>query len=409
MNLPAIFKLTTPSMHCPQLNPLETAIIRLAAKLRVVNSEHVAIEQIHGRILAEDLRTDRDSPALDVSAMDGYAVRIGDVCSTPLPIQAITAAGSAPTTLLPGHAIRIFTGAPVPQAADCVVRREDTEVMDQCVKFSVPAASLLMGQNIRRQGENARRGTNVLPAGTKIDAATVGAMASFGGREVSVRRKLRVAILNTGDEIFAPGTTVADWQIRDSNGPTLSAWFASMPWVEVIARQCIDDSLASVREAMRQQIADCDAIFLTGGVSMGDADYVPAAIDALGGETVFHRLPLRPGKPVLGACLDGKLLLGLPGNPVSVAVTSRVFGAPLLHALTGCSTPPPRPLVTLSNVDDNRLDLVWYRLVHINAAGAIELVATQGSGDIVSLSHSCGFVEVPAGMSSEGALRLTLW
>lgn len=396
-------------MHWPQLTPVEAAIAKLSEKLRVVSSERVAMEQILGRILAEDLLADRDSPALDVSGMDGYAVRIGDVSAIPLPVQATIAAGSPPISLLPGHAIRIFTGAPVPAEADCVVRREDTEENEQQVKFCVPVSSLLVGQHIRRRGENIRRDRLVLPGGTWIDAATIGAMASFGPRSVSVRRKVRLAILNTGDEICAPGAIVTDWQIRDSNGPTLAAWLATMPWVEVVARRRIDDSLAGVREALSENIAECDAILLTGGVSMGDADFVPTAIDALGGETVFHHLPLRPGKPVLGACLNGKLLLGLPGNPVSVAVTSRVFGSPLLHRLAGCSTPTRRPLVTLSHVDDKRLDLIWYRLVHINAQGAIELVTTQGSGDIVSLSHSCGFVEVPTGMSAEGPLRLTLW
>lgn len=396
-------------MHWPQLNPVEAAIAKLSEKLRVVSNERVAIDHILGRILVEDLLADRDSPALDVSGMDGYAVRIGDVRPTPLPIQATTAAGSPPISLLPGHAIRIFTGAPVPAEADCVVRREDTEENEQQVKFCVPTSSLLVGQNIRQQGENIRSNTVVLPAGTKIDASTIGAMSSFGPSIVSVRRKVRVAILNTGDEICAPGANVADWQIRDSNGPTLAAWLANIPWAEVVARRRIDDSLTSVRHALAENLADCDAILLTGGVSMGDADFVPAAIDALGGETVFHHLPLRPGKPVLGACLNGKLLLGLPGNPVSVSVTSRVFGAPLLCTLAGCSTAPRRPLVTISNVDDKRLDIVWYRLVHINGHGTIKLVATQGSGDIVSLSHSSGFVEVPAGMSADGPLRLTLW
>ncbi len=396
-------------MHWPQLNPVEAAIAKLAEKLAVVSSERVAIDHIHGRILAEDVLADRDSPPLDVSAMDGFAVRIGDLSTSSLPVQATTAAGTAPLSLLAGQAIRIFTGAPVPAEADCVVRREDTVESEQLVEFTVPPSSLLVGQNIRRQGENSRRGTVVLPAGTRMDAATIGAVASFGPREVPVHRKVRVAILNTGDELAEPGSAVADWQIRDSNGPTLAAWLATMPWVEVVARLRIDDSLAAVREALRLRLVDCDAILLTGGVSMGDTDFVPAAIDALGGETVFHRLPIRPGKPILGANLDGKLLLGLPGNPVSVAVTSRVFGTPLLHKLSGSLITPPRPLVTLAEVDDKRLDLTWYRLVHIDPEGQIRLVSSQGSGDVVSLSHSTGFVEIPLGMGGDGPLRITLW
>ena len=142
---------------------------------------------------------------------------------------------------------------------------------------------------------------------------------------------------------------------------------------------------------------------------MGDTDFVPAAIQSLGGEIVFHRLPIRPGKPVLGGVIDGKLILGLPGNPVSVAVTARVFGLPLLRKLSGCPTPAVRPSVELSAGHDKPLDLTWFRLVNMDDQGQLQLTRSQGSGDLVSLSHSCGFVEIPPGQVGQGPFQLTLW
>ncbi len=396
-------------MDLPQTSSVNAALEKLSSKLAVVGTERIAIDRVQGRILAEDLLADRDSPALDVSAMDGYALRLAELLDGPILVQTTTAAGMGPAELRAGHAIRIFTGAPVPVGAECVVRREDTKESASEVEIAISKDSLRAGQNIRRQGENSHCGSVVLRAGSRIDAATIGAVASFGSRELNVRRKVRVVVLNTGDELAQPGDEVAAWQIRDSNGPTLQAWLSTMPWVDVVVRRRVDDSLAGVRTALRSSLEDCDAIVLTGGVSMGDTDFVPAAISELGGETIFHRLPIRPGKPVLGAALNGKLLLGLPGNPVSVAVTSRVFGTPLLSQLAGCHSEPARPLVELSQIDDKRIDLTWYRLVQVDADGQVRLVASQGSGDVVSLSHSHGFVEIVPGTLARGPVRLTLW
>ncbi len=395
-------------MQIPQLDPVQVAINSLAKHLSTVPDEHIAIDECLGRVLAEPLCADRDSPALDVSAMDGYAVRLEDLGSDSMVIQATAPAGQPPVALNAGEAIRIFTGAPIPWNANCVVRREDAIESADRVSFSVPTSTLSYGQNIRPRGENTRGGAVVIPAGNPISAANIAAVAGFGLPKFKMRRKVRVTILNTGDELAQPGQRVEEWQIRDSNGPTLEAWLKSLPWAEMCMRQCVEDTFGAVCTALSQQ-ADCDAVILTGGVSMGDADFVPSAIEHIGGQVAFHRLPIRPGKPVLGASLNGKLLLGLPGNPVSVAVTSRVFGEPLLRKLAGIAQPKPRPLVALSNPDDKQVDLIWFRPVGINGRGEVELVASQGSGDFVSLSHSCGFVEIPPRRSGAGPFRLTMW
>lgn len=401
-------------MELPQISDIETAIDKLSSRLQIVESQTLSIADVAGRILAQNLLADRDSPASDVSAMDGYALRRKDINSNSIPVSETTVAGAPPTSLQPGCAVRIFTGAPVPAEADCVVRREDTHelkdaALNETVQFLVPQDSIVDGQNIRRQGENTRQGSTVLHQGTELTSVAMAAVASFGLPEINVRRQVRVTILNTGDELASAGEPVEPWMIRDSNGPTLDAWLRSLPWLTVVARAKVADTFDAVRTSIAAHLVDCDALILTGGVSMGDTDYVPAAIASLGGELAFHRLPIRPGKPVLGASLKGKLLLGLPGNPVSVAVTSRVFGLPLLSRLGGRSGFSVQPRVQLTNADEKQLALTWFRLVDVDNSGHVRLLASQGSGDLVSLAHSAGFVVIPAGQSGAGPWRLTLW
>lgn len=397
-------------MQLPQLAEVEAAIARLAALLPVVESELVPIAEAAGRVLARPLVADRDSPPLDVSAMDGYALRLVDLqVNSTLPISETAMAGRALSQLAPASAIKIFTGAPVPTGADCVVRREDTTEQPQQVTIHTAASDLRQGQNIRRRGENIGLSQAVLAAGCSLGSAEMAAVASFGGAELAVRRRIRVAVLNTGDELLAPGSPVEPWQIRDSNGPTLEAWLRQLPWVELVAIRRVKDDFDMIRGAIAEQVVACEAVILTGGVSMGDTDHVPGAIAALGGQLAFHRLPIRPGKPVLGGCLDGTLLLGLPGNPVSVAVTSRVFGQPLLSRIAGLTRPSFRPWVAVTEPDTKQLSLVWYRLVECDADGVLRLTDSQGSGDVVSLARSVGFVTLPPNASGVGPWPLTVW
>lgn len=397
-------------MSLPQVDSLHAAVGNLAKLLDTVDTEYIPAGESAGRVLAEPLKADRDSPALSVSAMDGYALRFQDISQSPLPVRATTTAGAAPTHVEPGTAVRIFTGGAVPRGADLVIKREDTIESPEQVTICVSSDALQAGLNVRRQGENVLRGSEVLPAGTVVDAAAMAAVASFAGTEIGVRKRVRVSLLNTGDELAQPGQAVEDWQIRDSNGPMLEAWLSSLPWLECVRRLQVADRLEEVQETLTAAVQDSHAVILTGGVSMGDTDYVPEAIERLGGSTVFHRLPIRPGRPVLGAQVDGKLILGLPGNPVSVAVTSRVIGLPLLKQLAGLN-PIMQPLakVSVTDADDATLPLVWYRLVQVDANGAVRYAQTRGSGDLVSLAQSSGFVQVPAGASGPGPWPLYRW
>lgn len=398
-------------MQLPQIEPITAALSRLAERLESVDRESIAVSQSSGRVLAGPLLADRDSPAINVSAMDGFAVRREDLVAGTLPIAAVSPAGSVPLRLEPRTAIQIFTGGPVPLGADCVVKREDTDLSESHVQFRVSTDQIRIGQSIRRQGENARSGEVILSTGTLISPGSMAAIASFSAPSISVFRKLRVGLINTGDELVAAGQPVQPWQIRDSNGPTLESLLKQFSWIDVIFREQVVDSLEATQSALTRRLPLVDAILLTGGVSMGDSDFVPQAIEKIGGEIIFHRLPIRPGRPILGAVSsDAKLLMGLPGNPVSVAVTARRLALPLLRKLAGFANRDECvPLMTLTDSDSQTLDLIWYRLVHIDPRGHLRLVSTQGSGDLVSLSVSDGFIEVPPQSDGAGPYPFYRW
>lgn len=387
------------------------SMARLADLLDTVGMETVSIEACAGRVLAQPLVADRDNPPMDVSAMDGYAVRLSDLRGEPLKVVGVVAAGSPPIDLPPQTAVRIFTGGPVPSAADAVVRREDTDATGDQVMIRMPPSDLRFGLNIRRRGENIRERQGLLAIGTHLTAAPMSAVASFGESQLSVYSKVRVAILNTGDELIAPGLPVQAWQIRDSNGPVLEAFLRKETWIDVVHRRSVGDQLATLVTALNEQAASADAILLTGGVSMGDYDYVPDAILQCGGKIVFHRLPIRPGRPILGAIgPNGQLIVGLPGNPVSVAITAKRFALMLLRKLGGLRVEPsPNFSVHLTNPDARSLDLLWYRLVRLAGDGQGELLDSRGSGDLVSLAVSDGFVEIPAGQTGVGPWKYFSW
>jgi molybdopterin molybdotransferase len=399
-------------MQVTHLDPISAAIARAQEHLSPVASERVPIQDSCGRILAEPLVADRDSPSTNVSAMDGYAVRLQDVPEDPqeggaLRVSATCSAGYPPAELPPGEAVQIFTGAPVPTMADCVVRREDCQETSGQVRFLLAREKFRAGQNIRYQGENIVAGAEVLAAGTELGTASIAGLATFGVPMVSVRRQVRVGVLTSGDELVAPGEPAQAWQIRNSNSMVLRSWLGKMPWVYPQTLSNVGDSLEATRESLQQAAQQADAVILTGGVSAGDTDFVLPAIESLGGTVVFHRLPLRPGKPVLVAMLRGKLVAALPGNPVSAAVTARVIAEPLLDRLAGRNS-PPRLRLNLSHADSKTLNLFWYRLIRWGPQGA-ELVGSQGSGDLVSLARSHGFVELPPGASGAGPWRTWLW
>ena len=414
------------SMQIPQLSEIEAAILKICSVVGTVAPEIIPIQQAGGRILAEPILADRDSPAHDVSAMDGYAIDLNDLqranaenqehkpnSGSPLrlSVDGIAYAGKPPLRLVEGKAVQIFTGGCVPSGANCIIRREDTDETDRYetgfVTLSIQPQDLKLGQNIRYCGENIRQGQVVLEAGTEIGTAAMGALATFGSEQVAVRRKLQITLLASGDELQEPGQAVQPWQIRDSNGPTLRTWLSGLPWTSIVGQSRVQDDLPSIKRSIQSAVDASDIVILTGGVSAGDTDFIPQAIVELGGEILFHRLPIRPGKPVLGARIGNKIIFGLPGNPVSTAVTARVIAQPVLETFVGKISPRELRLPLL-NADAKTLPLTWFRLIQLAGPG-VKLVDSQGSGDLVSMAYSDGFAEIPAGCSGSGPWKVWLW
>jgi molybdopterin molybdotransferase len=398
-------------MTLPLIDGIDAKIDRLRHQLRVVSTEAVPIEHAMGRILASPVAAFRDSPALDVSAMDGYAMRLKDADIESLPVSGTACAGSPPLFCPPGQSIRIFTGAAVPDGAELVIPREQCHEDPDRVRVTTPTSALKAGQNIRRQGENARRGDVILLAGGVIHAPAISSLVSFCEHDqVEVRRTVRIAIINTGDELMEPGVAISDWQIRDSNGPLIVAMLAQHSWANTTRNQVPDDP-QRVRSILGEALTSSDAVILTGGVSMGDTDHVPNAIIDCGGHIVFHRIPIRPGKPLLGAVgPEGQLIMGLPGNPVSVAVTFRRYALELLRHVAGMQ--PLRQTtctVPVSCADKKTIDLLWFRIVKLDTNGTAVILPNQGSGDIASLGNSDGFVEIPPGVGSSGHFPFYAW
>jgi molybdopterin molybdotransferase len=386
----------------------------LASQLTPVTAETVSWRAAAGRVLAERLHADRDSPAHDVSAMDGYALRLADrsvrtTCTFSVAVEARI--GAPPPALPAGQAVRIVTGAALPDGADVVIRRED--VQEFADRIVLPAdLRLKAGEHIRRRGENLHQHDLALEAGVLISPAVASALATFGVAEPCVRRRVRVGVISTGDELLAP----EPYGLRDANGPALEAMLATLPWVESQAMGPVPDELGAVIAAVKTQLDRCDAVFISGGVSMGDRDYVPAAVAEAGCALVFHRLPIRPGRPLLGAIGPrGQAILGLPGNPVSVLVTARRFGMMALRRLGGlCDIDPPGRMVTLTaesarGLAKTGLELWSYRPVRLAGAGRAELVVPHSSGDFVTAARSDGFIEVSPNGAGGGPWPFYTW
>lgn len=380
--------------------------------------ESVPWREALGRILARDVLADRDSPAIDVSAMDGYAVRLSDVlnrpATKPLKVSGTITAGSAPLAMQPDACIRLFTGAPVPSEADCVIKREETIEASDSITFRSLDRTPIRGENVRRRGENVKKNEKVLAAGTEVTTATLAGLSTFGISSIPVYRTLRVSILNTGDEIHdidsMSDTDLPFWQIRDSNGPFLESLIASRSYLKLQKRGRIVDDLKSVTTAIQHALEASDVLLLTGGVSMGDTDHVPEAVRLAGGEVAIHKIPIRPGKPFLaGIGPRGQMILGLPGNPVSVAVTATRFAVPLLRYLAGGELWQSPCQVAIENSDDRTLGLVWYRLVQLVSPGLARFNESRGSGDVASLATSHGFVELPIDQSGAGPWDFYSW
>ena len=308
--------------------------------------------------------------------------------------------------------IRIFTGGLVPSGCEAIIKREDTLRKASTIRLTDVALQTVSGEHIRRSGENARAGSTIVSNGTLLTAAVRATMANFGAYATDVFARVRVTVITTGDEVgFFDDVTPQPWQLRNSNQVAITSLLSQHAWIDVREPIHCKDDRQQLTEVLNRQVEQSDAIILTGGVSMGDYDHVPEVVQDVGGKIIFHGLPIRPGKPILGAATQaGKLILGLPGNPVSAAVGCHRFGIPLLAKQSGQENwHPPCPVVRLQNAGEKSIPLHWMRLVRMVGDGVAESVISQGSGDLVSLGQSDGYVELPANALGEGPWPYHAW
>ena len=315
------------------LRPVDEAISELLARVPAPPpAEHVALGDALGRVLAEPLVAPFAVPAWDNSAMDGYALRAADLSADggSLPLAGRIAAGDdAGVTLPAGHAVRIFTGAPLPPGADTVVPQERCRVEGDQVWLP----SVRRGDHVRRQGEELQAGSLVLEPGKRIRPQELGVLASFGVDRVAVYRRLRVGLLSSGNELREPGEPLAPGQIYNSNRYSLLGVLRSLG-LEVHDYPVLVDELAASRDALSLGAAEMDVLITSGGVSVGEEDHLKHAIRELG-ELHLWRLAIQPGKPLAFGEVGGKPWIGLPGNPAAALITSLVVARPFLLRAQG--------------------------------------------------------------------------
>ena len=378
----------------------DDALARILSGVPALPAVSVPLLDALGLVLAEDVSADRDVPPFRNSAMDGYAVRADDVARAPAQLRVVgeVAAGGFPDRAIArGEAMRIMTGAPMPDGADTVVRVEDTDNRSDVVTIT---AATPKGLSVRQAGEDLRKGETILTSGTVVRAAEIGLLASVGKAMVRVFKRARVAVLSTGDEIVDVDAPIARGQIRDANRYSLASAIRAAgaePWVRGIVRDTPDALRAALREAM-----SADAIVTSGGVSVGDHDHLKPVLSELG-SIDFWAIAIRPGRPLaFGELRDGERrvpIFGLPGNTVSSLLTFELFVRPALLRMQGRRnvTRPRARARLLEPVDKIKSLRFFARGIYDADAGTVTTTGPQGSGILRSMSLANCLIDLAEG------------
>lgn len=384
---------------------IDEALEHIRAHTHSLPAVCVPLEQALGCVLAEDVASDVDSPPHDKSVVDGYAVRTVDIeqpGATLTVVEEVVAGGVPQRAVTAGAATRIMTGAPVPDGADAVVMVEQTELVGNN-NVRINAHRMTSGRNIMRRAVSMRRGETVLQAGHVLRPMEIGLLAEVGRSEVPVFQQPRVAVLPTGDELVSPAEIPAAGQIRNSNGAMLLAA------VRRAGAEPVDLGIGrDNRDSLRRLIGDGleqDMLLISGGVSAGVLDLVPGVLAELGVRQVFHKVNIKPGKPIWFGVLEAgggaKLIFGLPGNPVSSLVCFELFVRPALRAMAGHPFQPREAIIAQLGDDfQQRGERVAYHPARLSGeAGSmvVEPLSWQGSGDLRTLAKANSLIRFDAG------------
>ena len=381
---------------------VDEAWAKIQAMARPLSIRRRRLEEAVGCVLAEHVRAPIDLPPFDNSAMDGYALRAPDTqpacAEQPVKLTIageVAAGGWQETPVVPGTAVKIMTGAAVPSGADAVLMLEDGRLRNGCVEIRSPVSS---GQHIRRQGEDVRRGDVLLEPGRRLNAQRLGLLANSGIVEVPVFRRVQVGLLATGSELTPPGTSLAPGRIYDSNRIVLQTLLLN-PGGRCEDLGIVADDPNAIAERIRRGLS-ADVLLISGGVSVGAHDHVKRVLSELGMTTVFWRVAMKPGKPLLCGRLGDHWVFGLPGNPISCVVGFLVFIEPLIRRLEGEHDAQPRSARALLKKGVSKKDARRHFLTaHVApaAAGRLEAAPTeqQGSAMMQALAQANAFVVIP--------------
>lgn len=383
------------------LTPQEAAATVLATLVPIAGAEVVVLARARGRILRGSIAAPRSLPPFDHSAVDGYALalRAGADGQAGFRLVGRVAAGRPMSgEVRPGDAVRIFTGAAVPPGCDAVVMQEHADVVDGVV---MPRRSYRAGDNIRLEGEDVPAGAALLADGTLLDARHLALLAASGLTHVTVGRRLRVAILSTGTELRAPGETLSEGAIYDSNRLMLLA-LLDHPAIETIDAGVVADDAATIAAAIVQASARADLVVTSGGVSVGEEDLVRGSVEAAGGFLTPIKIAMKPGKPLAFGRIGETTILGLPGNPVAALVGSMIIGRQVVASLIGMSPPALHEIAARAGfarrVTPGRVEFAPARVTGRDRHGTIvfETLGRGGSARLMPLASADGFCIVPA-------------
>lgn len=383
---------------------LEQAQNLLLERVNMIkDAEEITLWNAGGRVLAKDIYAEHDQPPFPRSPLDGYAVRSADIstASKDQPVrlrvlEEVDAGHVGSKCVEPGTAVRIMTGAPIPDGADCIVGQEDTDYGEETVEVYEPIGSY---ENYCYAGEDYKAGTKILGEGLLLGAVEVGILASLGLESVSVYRSPKAAVITTGDEIILPGEELAGGKIYDSNLYTLVTRLR-MWEMEVTAKERVGDDAAFAAERIREAAGNADLVITTGGVSVGKKDIMHEVVKLLGCETIFWKIAVKPGMPTLCAQYRGKLLICLSGNPYGAAVNLELLVRPLLCKMSGRPDLKIRRVRAVTESTFPKMSRVTRYVRGYYENGKVRIPDGSNASGILSTMCGCNcLIEIPAGTS----------